>query len=277
MAKVFTRGWGDAEENFNFRPPELHQLWVPICFRLQGSSKREPRSHYLEVISANQVGTTALPPGAAEMTTIATRLEQQYPATPNTASARFLTPLHEHVVGNIKPALLVLLGAVAFVLLIACANVANLLLARAAVRPERGSRCALPSGQIAPRLIRQFLTDKVFCSACLGGGVGYCFRSQDWMWLKRFIPARNISQAQAIEIDAMGADFYRALMSLTHGIDLQESLRPLQPLHFNLNDTLKEGGETRAPATAQIAFAEVIGVTSEVAISFILLGPAPDC
>jgi len=251
---------GVMPREFQF-PTRNYQLWVPIAFDSKEAGNRG--SHYLEVIARIKSGTT-LPQAQAEMTTIATRLEQQYPAT-NTSIGAVLTPLHEHVVGNIKPALLVLLGAVAFVLLIACANVANLLLARAAVRQkEIALRLAL--GASRARLIRQFLTESVLL-ACLGGGVGLLLSLSGLDVLKRFIPP-NISQAQAIEIDARVLIF-TVLMSLTTGLIF--GIAPaLQAAHFNLNDTLKEGGRDSAAGNRGNRIRGLL-VISEVAISFILL------
>src|SRR4029077_13118130 len=105
------------------------QIWVPIAFSSEEAANRS--AHYLGVIARLKSNVT-LQQARAEMDTIAARLAQQYPEF-NARRGAVVNPLHEEIVGNMKPALWILLGAVAFVLLIACANVANLLLARAAV------------------------------------------------------------------------------------------------------------------------------------------------
>ena len=251
---------GVMPREFQF-PTRRDQLWIPIAFDAREAANRG--NHYLQVIARVKPGTT-LEQAQAEMTTIAARLEQQYPGT-NTSIGAVVTPLHEQVVGKIKPALLVLLGAVAFVLLIACANVANLLLARAAVRQkEIALRLAL--GASRARLIRQFLTESVLL-ASLGGIVGLLVSLAGLNLLKGFIPP-NISQAQAITVDGKVLIF-TVLVSLVTGLIF--GIAPaLQAAHFNLNDTLKESGRDSAAGSRGNRIRGLL-VISEVAVSFILL------
>src|SRR5438105_5073641 len=184
------------------------QLWVPIAFPSEESQSRG--NHYLEVIARMKPGI-ALKQAQAEMETIAARLAQQYPKT-NLRIGTVVSPLHEEVVGDIRPALLVLLGAVGFVLLIACANVANLLLARAAVRQkEIALRLAL--GASRSRLTRQFLTESVLL-ATLGAGLGLLLALAGIRMLKTFIPS-TVSQVEAINIDASVLIFTVRVAALT--------------------------------------------------------------
>jgi Acidobacterial duplicated orphan permease len=251
---------GVMPRSFQF-PSRTDHLWIPIAFTAKEAGERG--NHYLEVIARTKPGIS-LQQAQAEMTTIATRLQQQYPET-NTSIGAVITPLHEHLVGNIKPALLVLLGAVAFVLLIACANVANLLLARAAVRQkEIALRLAL--GASRSRMTRQFLTESVLLSA-FGGGVGLLLSIVGLDLLKRFIPP-NISQAQAVGIDAKVL-LFTLLISLATG--LLFGLAPAaQMANSNISDTLKETGRDPAAGTHGNRIRGFL-IISEVAVSFLLL------
>jgi putative ABC transport system permease protein len=251
---------GVMPRNFQF-PNRTDQLWVPIAFSAKEAGERG--NHYLQVIARMKPGVS-LQQAQAEMTTIATRLQQQYPQT-NTSIGAVITPLHEHVVGNIRSALLILLGAVAFVLLIACANVANLLLARAAVRQkEIALRLAL--GASRSRMTRQFLTESVLLSA-FGGGFGLLLTIVGLDVLKRFIPP-NISQVQAIAIDTKVLSF-TILVSVATG--LLFGLAPAAQLaNSDLNDTLKETGRDMAAGAHGNRIRGFL-IISEVAVSFLLL------
>src|SRR2546423_1524163 len=237
------------------------QLWVPIAFPPDEAAQRG--NHFLEVIARTKPGIT-LKQAQAEMETISARLAQQYPDY-NTRIGAVVIPLHEQVVGDIKPALLVLLGAVGFVLLIACANVANLLLARAAVRQkEIAVRLALGANQ--SRLIRQFLTESVLL-AMFGAGLGLLLAFLGLRALRTFIPA-SISQVETINIDARVLIF-TALVAVMTGIAF--GLAPaVQGSHLNLNDTLKEGGRDSAGGSKGNRARSLL-VIGEVAVSFVLL------
>jgi putative ABC transport system permease protein len=245
----------DTEANWN------DQVWVPIAFPSEEAAQRG--NHYLSVIARMKSGVS-LKQAQAEMDTIAARLAQQYPDF-NKRIGVNVYPLQEEVVGQIKPALLVLLGAVGFVLLIACANVANLLLARAAARQkEIALRLAL--GANRSRLTRQFLTESVLLAA-IGGSLGLLLAFAAINALKASIPA-TISQATAINIDIKVLIFTAAVALLT-GIVF--GLAPAtQALNFNLNDTLKEGSRESGAGSKGNRLRSLL-VVGEVAVSFILL------
>lgn len=237
------------------------QVWVPLAFTAEESASRG--NHYLEVIGRMKSGVK-LPQARAEMETIAARLAQQYPEE-NTRIGSVVNPLHEEIVGNMKPALLILLGAVAFVLLIACANVANLLLARAAARhKEIALRLALGADRV--RLTKQLLVESVMLSL-LGGMVGLAFAYAGLQVMTRFIPA-DLAHADMIAIDGKVLVF-TLLIALVTGLVF--GLAPAsQATRFNLNDTLKEGGRESGAGTGGKRLRSAL-VIAEVAVSFLLL------
>ena len=171
-----------------------------------------------------------------EMSAIAGRLAEQYPDT-NTGWDVKVMPMLESAVRSIKPTLLVLLGAVAFVLLIACANVANLLLARAASRQkEVAIRTAL--GARRGRIIRQLLTESVLLSAA-GGVVGLLLALWGISLLLSLAP-EDLPRVRDVSLDGRVLGFTAAVTLLTGLIfGLVPALQASKP---NLNETLKDAG-----------------------------------
>ena len=200
--------------------------------------------------------------GRADMDAIMGRLGQQYPDT-NTDRRIHIESLYDNTVQDVRPALFVLLGAVGFVLLIACANVANLLLARSAVRQkEIAIRTAL--GASRWRIIRQLLTESVVLGI-FGGAIGLLLALWWTDALKSLVPG-NIPRMSEARMDLRVLSF-TILVSLLTGIvfGLIPALQASKP---ELQEALKEGDRGSTGGRHRVRSALVV---SEIAIALVLL------
>ena len=201
----------------------------------------------------------------ADMDSLARHLAEEYPDA-NKGTGITLVPLKQNVVGSIRPYLLVLLAAVTFVLLIACVNVANLLLARSTGRNrEFAIRAALGAGR--SRILRQFLTESVLL-ALAGGGLGLLIASWGLESALRLLP-EALPRAQNIHLDGHVLLFTLAasmlagiLFGLAPAIKLSET---------DLHETLKEGGRGSSHSHHRT---QSVFVVVEVALALILLAGA---
>jgi putative ABC transport system permease protein len=242
-----------------FDYPERTELWLP--FPVDGAERRDNR--YLSVIARLKPDAT-LPQAQAQMDTINQRLAQAYNET-NSGWTVKLTGLQERLVGSMRVSLFILLGAVAFVLLIACANVANLLLARATSRQrEIAVRTAL--GASRWRIVRQLLTESVLLSV-IGGITGAGLS----IWLIKLLIAispSNTPRFDEIKPDARVFLFALALAIIT---GLVFGLAPaLQASRVDLNAKLKDGGRSGSGGASHNRLRSLMMV-SEIALSFMLL------
>jgi putative ABC transport system permease protein len=241
-------------------PQKDVEMWVPVGWDYKQISQLR-RPHFLRVIGRLKDGVS-IDQGRADMTAIAGRLEQQYPDT-NTVMSLGLGPLKDWIVSDTRLPLIVFLVAVGFVLLIACANVANLLLARAASRTRE---VAIRTAMGAPRhrIVKQLLTESLLL-ATAGGGLGLLLA----LWCKdllvMFSPG-NIPRLDEVRLDARVLGFSLGLTLLT---TLLFGLVPaLQSSKPDLVATLKEGGQKGGSQGGRI---RGVLVVSEVALALVLV------
>lgn len=242
------------------------ELWTTVAVDREG---KDPISdmrgaHYMNVIGRLKPGISKQQ-AQAEMTTIGARLEQQYPDK-NLHRNIGIEPTLESLVGDIRPALLILLGAVGCVLLIACANVANLLLARAMSRhKEMAIRSAL--GASRARVIRQLLTESVLLSLT-GGALGLVLAVW-WSDLLVAMGKDDIPRALQVGLDWRVLGFTLTVSLLT-GIVF--GLVPaLHSAKTQLTETLKEGSRGGSGKGARRNRVRGVLVVAELAIAVVLL------
>ena len=213
--------------------PQPAELWVPLNFDSNPEMK-ERKAHFLRPVGRLKKGIT-LAQARADTDLIAAQLERQYPDS-NTGWSLRLIPLREILVGGSRTMLFILFGAVGFVLLIACANVANLLLVRAAARQkEIAMRTALGASRL--RIIRQMITESLLL-AIFGGALGALLATAGVRLLVS-LGENNIPRTANVKIDAKVLAF-TLLISLATGLlfGLAPAFRTMKE---NLVDALKDG------------------------------------
>ncbi len=241
------------------------QIWAPV--RLDPAVRTNRGSHFLNIVARLNPGVS-LEGARSELSALIERWQTEFGQThaPHPQNHPLIvTSLTEQAIGGVRPALLLLLGAVGFVLLIACANVGNLLLARAESRQkEIAVRAALGAGR--GRLIRQFLTESVVLGL-VGGGLGLFLA---WGGLRVLLSTStgSIPRADAIALDGTVLLFTLVVSVLT---GLLFGLAPL--LHTtpgNVNSSLREGGQRATAGSARMRLRRLL-VVSEVALAVMLV------
>jgi putative ABC transport system permease protein len=240
--------------------------WMPMAFDPKETANDNRGAHYLNVAGRLRPGVTVAQ-AEAELKVLAAQLATQYPDS-NKGWGIFLMPLQDYSVRDVRAVLYTLLGAVGCVLLIACANIANLLLARATARHREISiRAAL--GASRARLVRQLLTESVLLALC-GGLAGMLLARWGLDALLALAPA-NLPRVADIHLDAGVLAFSLALSVLT---GLVFGIAPAWlAARADVNEALKQGsrGSTEGGARGRLRSALVV---LEVTFALMLLGGA---
>lgn len=242
-----------------FKYPEISELWTPLALTTKEFTRTD---HGLSAIARLKDGVT-IEQAQAEMNNIAARIEQQNPVT-NEGLGVSVTGLHKRLAGDYREGLLILLGVVGCVLLVACVNVANLMLARASARQkELALRAAL--GASRWRVIRQLMLESLIL-ATIGGLLGLALSKGALHLLLQAIPIKLPFWMN------FGLDL--RVLAFTGGVTLLTGfifgvVPALQSSRVDLNDTLKEGG--RGSLTSSGSHSRSLLVVTEIALSLVLL------
>ena len=250
-------GWYVQKGSMINKPPDIWSPWQV------SNELRERRGRFARAVARLKPGVT-LEQAQNEMNVIGARLQQQYPDF-NTNWGVTVVPLRTQLTGEIRRPLFILLGAVAFVLLIACANVANLLLARAASRKkEIAVRAGL--GASRWRIARQLLTESVLLSI-IGGGCGLLLA---WWGTRALIalspPGLMDLRSVTVNLPVLGFTFALTLLTgIVFGL-----VPALEATRFDLNDSLKEGGKNLGGGGRSHRLRNIF-VVVQVAMALVLL------
>jgi putative ABC transport system permease protein len=254
---------GVMPAGFTYSDPRF-QLWTPFPTVATADSPPINRnSHYLQVIARLEPGVRA-EQAQAEMTTLAQGLAAQYPDADASLDAH-IVPLAEQSVRGVRTALLVLLGAVGFVVLIACTNVTSLLLARATGRQrEVAIRAALGAGRL--RLMRQFLTETIVLYAL--GAVGALLLAAWGLDVLISLSAGDVPRLREATLDGR---VLSVTLLISFGTAILFGLAPaFHAAKADVSDALKAGGRTAGTGDHRQTLRGAL-VVSEVALSVVLL------
>lgn len=242
------------------------EAWTPLAFKPEETANNARGDHYINVVGRLRPGVTVAQ-ARAELELLATQLAKQYPDS-NKGWGIFLMLSQDYIVRDVKPVLYTLLGAVGCVLLIACANLANLLLARASARSREISiRAALGAGR--GRLIRQLLTESVVLA--VGGGVAGVILARWGLDALLALAPSSLPRISEIHLDSGVLIFSLALSIIT---GLVFGIAPAWlAARADVNEALKQGtrGSTEGGARGRLRSALVV---LEVTFALMLLGGA---
>jgi len=250
-------------------PNSETEYWVPLTLTPPLRSANQQLVTVVPFIGRLKPGVS-IQQAEAEATALIQQVRRNYPdsGAPDQNPRLHLQTLQEQSAGPLRPALVVLLAAVGFVLLIACANVANLLLARATDRArELSIRAALGAGRL--RLFRQMLTESVMLSL-MGGALGVLLGFWGLSILPRLAPG-NLPRLAAVHVDQR-VFWFSLFLSLVSGL-LFGSVPALRVLHGSMMQSLKEGGQ-RAAAGLRLfrhSWMRSLLAIAEFALAFMLL------